>query len=51
MQIGGAFAVILDTAGKTLVWGANTNGEMGLGDITPRTLPTYLESIEDKKVF
>jgi alpha-tubulin suppressor-like RCC1 family protein len=51
VEIGGAFAVILDTNGKTLVWGANTNGEMGLGDITPRTVPTYLESIEDKKVF
>ena len=41
----------MDTTGKTLVWGANTNGEMGLGDTIPRTLPTLLDSIEDKKVF
>lgn len=40
VEIGGAFAVILDTTGKTLVWGANTNGEMGLGDTIPRALPT-----------
>jgi alpha-tubulin suppressor-like RCC1 family protein len=32
IQIGGSFSILLDTHGKALVWGANTNGEMGLGD-------------------
>jgi len=34
-----------------MVWGSNTNGEMGLGDTAPRIMPTLLESIEDKSVF
>lgn len=30
--VGGAFTVLTDRDNKSLVWGANTNGEMGLGD-------------------
>ncbi len=41
---------MLDAKGKTLVWGANTNGEMGLGDTNPKVVPTYLGSIDDKFV-
>ena len=33
-----------------MVWGANTNGELGLGDTTPRINPTYLTSLEDKSI-
>ena len=32
VQVGGSFSVLKDIDGKILVWGANTNGEMGLGD-------------------
>ena len=43
--------MIIDSNGKSMVWGANTNGEMGLGDTVPRTNPTYLDSIDDRKVL
>ena len=48
IQVGGSFATLLDTKGRPMVWGANTNGELGLGDTTPRVSPTVLTSIEDK---
>jgi alpha-tubulin suppressor-like RCC1 family protein len=41
---------LIDINGKVLVWGSNTNGEMGLGDTAPRITPTYLNSIDDKPV-
>lgn len=49
-MIGGAFSVLLDLHHKPYVWGANTNGELGVGDNQPRTYPTVLESLEDKVV-
>ena len=36
ITVGGAFATLLDNNGRPLVWGANTNGELGLGDTAPR---------------
>ena len=48
IQIGGSFSILLDTKEKALVWGANTNGEMGLGDTQPRIQPTYIDSIHEK---
>lgn len=50
IHVGGSFATLLDNRGRCLVWGANTNGEMGLGDTAPRVDPTYLSSIEDKQI-
>ena len=48
IEVGGSFATLLDNKGRPLVWGANTNGEMGLGDTAPRVDPVYLNSLEDK---
>jgi len=50
ISVGGAFSVILDGKGKAYAWGANTNGEIGLGDTQPRIQPTLLDSIEDKEI-
>jgi hypothetical protein len=33
------------------VWGSNTNGEIGTGDTHPKTVPTMIESIEEKTVY
>ena len=33
------------------MWGSNTNGEIGTGDTVPKTLPTLIESIEEKTVY
>lgn len=32
VNVGGSFTVLTDMNKRTMVWGANTNGEMGLGD-------------------
>ncbi len=37
-----------DLKSKAYVWGANTNGELGVGDSQPRTQPTLVDSLEDK---
>jgi alpha-tubulin suppressor-like RCC1 family protein len=33
-----------------MVWGSNTNGELGLGDTQPRIQPTYIDSLMNKQV-
>jgi hypothetical protein len=33
-----------------MVWGSNTNGELGVGDTQPRDQPTYIDSILNKQV-
>lgn len=48
ITIGGSFSSIVDSNDRIHVWGANTNGEMGLGDTQPRINPTRLQTIEDK---
>jgi alpha-tubulin suppressor-like RCC1 family protein len=32
VAVGGSFTVLIDLENKVYVWGANTNGEMGMGD-------------------
>lgn len=32
IEIGGSFSVLTDLNNKAYVWGANTNGEIGVGD-------------------
>lgn len=32
ITVGGSFSTIIDSNDRVMVWGANTNGEMGLGD-------------------
>jgi alpha-tubulin suppressor-like RCC1 family protein len=48
--VGGSFIVIVDQDSKVVVWGSNSNGEIGVGDGKVRSHPTRLETIEDKKV-
>ena len=43
--------MLVDQSNKVLVWGLNSNGEVGVGDSQIRKNPTYLESIFDKKVY
>jgi len=50
IDVGGSFTVMVDEVGKILVWGANANGEIGVGDSEVRRHPTILETIEDKEV-
>jgi alpha-tubulin suppressor-like RCC1 family protein len=33
VNVGGSFIVLIDKQGKSMVWGANSNGEIGVGDI------------------
>lgn len=48
--IGGSFIVIVDQDNKVVVWGSNSNGEIGVGDSKVRNHPTRLETIEDKTI-
>ena len=40
--------VIMDQDDKLVVWGSNSNGEIGVGDNKIRSHPSRLEAIEDK---
>ena len=51
IRVGGTFSVLLDSQGRTYVWGSNTNGEIGSGDTEPKAEPTLLDSIEEKTVY
>jgi len=51
VHIGGSFAVLTGLDRRAYVWGANTNGELGLGDMVPRRNQTFLDSIEDKQII
>ena len=48
--VGGSFIVIVDQDSRIVVWGSNSNGEIGVGDNKIRSHPTRLETIEDKIV-
>ena len=39
VQVGGFFGAVLDENGMVWTWGSNTNGELGVGDYKPRSLP------------
>jgi alpha-tubulin suppressor-like RCC1 family protein len=51
VTVGGSFIVLVDKHGKAMVWGANSNGEIGVGDLQVRSHPTILDTIEDKIIF
>ena len=42
--------MIVDQDNKIVVWGSNSNGEIGVGDNKVRNHPTRLETIEDKTI-
>lgn len=49
---GGAHAIALKTDGSIWSWGYNTEGQLGLGDITHRSSPVQIGSLTDwKKIF
>lgn len=48
--VGGSFMVIVDQNNRIVVWGSNSNGEIGVGDSKIRSHPTRLETIEEKTV-
>jgi len=48
--VGGSFIVIVDRDHRIVVWGSNSNGEIGVGDNKVRSHPTRLETIEEKVV-
>ena len=50
IQVGGSFIVLVDQDNKIVVWGSNSNGEIGVGDNKVRNHPTRLETIEDKVI-
>ena len=50
VNVGGTFIVIVDQDNKIVVWGSNSNGEIGVGDSKVRNHPTRLETIEDKTI-
>ena len=50
VNVGGSFIVIVDQDNKIVVWGSNSNGEIGVGDSKVRNHPTRLETIEDKTI-
>ncbi len=50
VSVGGAFGAALDVNGKVWTWGANTSGELGVGDYEPRTQPFYLARLQNKTV-
>ena len=50
ITVGGTFSVMIDKNDQLFVWGANTNGELGLGDTQPRIQPTCVDSLEGKKI-
>ena len=50
VNVGGSFIVIVDQDSKIVVWGSNSNGEIGVGDTKVRNHPTRLETIEDKLI-
>lgn len=51
VTVGGSFIVLVDKSGKAMVWGANSNGEIGVGDLQVRSHPTILDTIEDKRIY
>ena len=48
LEVWAGFFVIVDADNKTVVWGSNSNGEIGVGDSKVRNHPARLETIEDK---
>lgn len=50
VSIGGNFGMALDVNGELYSWGANSNGELGLGDFEPKIAPTLVTNLRGKAV-
>ena len=50
ISIGGNFGIALDLNGELFAWGANSNGELGVGDNEPRLSPTLVTQLKGKHV-
>ena len=50
ISIGGNFGIALDLNGELYSWGANSNGELGVGDNEPRLSPTLVTQLKGKHV-
>ena len=42
-------SIIGDTAGRCFAWGRNEKGQLGLGDVLNRNVPTLVEGLKDVK--
>ena len=49
MSVGSCFGAALDSEGQLWTWGANVNGELGLGDAEGRPEPTLIDALNGKK--
>jgi len=50
VEIGASFGIALGMNGKVWTWGANTSGELGVGDYEPRVEPYHLARLQTKTV-
>ena len=48
--VGGCFSTLIDSNGNVYSWGSNSCGELGLGDYRPRSNPTLVKKIENRRV-
>ena len=48
IKIGGNFGAAVDCNGALYTWGSNTNGELGLGDFSPREQGSQVISMQGK---
>jgi alpha-tubulin suppressor-like RCC1 family protein len=51
ISVGGCFGMALNINGLIWTWGSNMNGELGLGDLDPRSKPTLIESVKRHKIL
>ncbi|OMJ71844.1 hypothetical protein SteCoe_29854 [Stentor coeruleus] len=50
LSIGSTFAVVVLQDMSVYTWGNNTNGELGLADTEPRSMPTLIPGVLGKKI-
>ncbi len=50
VSIGACFGTAVDRDGTVYSWGANSSGELGVGDYEPRTVPAPISSLQGKVV-
>lgn len=47
LYVGGNHNFIVTRQSEVYAWGCNTAGQLGLGDLTPRPLPTRVQALSD----
>lgn len=50
LDVGGSFGIAIDVMDNVWAWGANSNGELGIGDYEPRVAPAVIDSLRGKGV-